>query len=91
LGGVKAHDDGIKAFSETDFAEDLKKIDIPVFVGHGDDDQIVPIGAAALPSSKLLKDATRKVYPGFPHGMATIHADIIADLLSFFKESAATA
>ena len=82
LGGVKAHYDCIKAFSETDFTEDLKKIDIPVLVLHGDDDQIVPIGAAALRSSKLLKNATLKVYPGYPHGMATIHpVEINADIL----------
>jgi non-heme chloroperoxidase len=92
LGGVKAHYDCIKAFSETDFTEDLKKIDIPVLVAHGDDDQIVPIGASALQSAKLLKRATLKVYPGFPHGMATTHADVInADLLAFFQESAASA
>jgi len=92
LGGVKAHYDCIKAFSETDFTEDLKKIDIPVLVAHGDDDQIVPIGASALESAKLLQRATLKVYPGFPHGMATTHADVInADLLAFFRESAASA
>jgi len=92
LGGVKAHYDCIKAFSETDFTEDLKKIDIPVLVAHGDDDQIVPIGASALQSAKLLQRATLKVYPGFPHGMATTHADVInADLLAFFRESAASA
>jgi len=71
VGGVKAHYDCIKAFSETDFTEDLKKIDIPVLVMHGDDDQIVPIGAAGLMSAKILKKATLKVYPGFPHGMPT--------------------
>jgi non-heme chloroperoxidase len=88
LGGVKAHYDCIKAFSETDFTEDLKKIDIPVLVLHGDDDQIVPIGAAGLISAKILKKATLKVYPGFPHGMATVHADRInADLLAFFQRS----
>jgi len=92
LGGVKAHYDCIKAFSETDFTEDLKKIDIPVLVAHGDDDQIVPIGASALQSAKLLQRATLKVYAGFPHGMATTHADVInADLLAFFRESAASA
>ncbi len=86
LGGVKAHYDCIKAFSETDFTEDLKKIDIPVLVMHGDDDQIVPIGAAGLMSAKILKKATLKVYPGFPHGMPTTNADQInADLLAFFK------
>jgi non-heme chloroperoxidase len=89
LGGTKAHYDCIKAFSETDFTEDLKKIDIPVLVMHGDDDQIVPIQASGLRSSKILKNATLKVYPGFPHGMATTHADVInADLLAFIQASA---
>ena len=83
---MKAHYDCIKAFSETDFTEDLKKIDIPVLVMHGDDDQIVPIVAAGLLSAKILKNATLKVYPGFPHGMPTTNADQInADLLAFFK------
>ena len=86
MGGAKAHYDCIKAFSETDFTEDLKAIDVPVFVMHGDDDQIVPIADAALLSIKLLKHGTLKVYPGFPHGMATTHADVInADLLAFIK------
>jgi non-heme chloroperoxidase len=86
LGGIKAHYDCIKAFSETDFTEDLKKIDIPVLVMHGDDDQVVPIVAAGPLSAKLLKNAFLKVYPGFPHGMPTINADQInADLLAFFK------
>jgi non-heme chloroperoxidase len=85
-GGVKAHYDCVKAFSETDFTEDLKKIGIPVLVMHGDDDQIVPIGAAALMSAKILKNATLKVYPGLPHGMCTTNADQInADLLAFIK------
>ena len=89
LGGMKAHYDCIKAFSETDFTEDLKKIDIPVLVMHGDDDQIVPIVAAGPLSAKLLKKSTLKVYPGFPHGMPATNADTInADLLSFFKGSA---
>jgi len=89
LGGVKAHYDCIKAFSETDFTEDLKKIDIPVLVMHGDDDQIVPIVAAGPLSAKLLKKSTLKVYPGFPHGMPATNADTInADLLSFFKGTA---
>jgi non-heme chloroperoxidase len=88
LGGVKAHYDCIKAFSETDFTEDLKKIDIPVLVMHGDDDQIVPIVAAGPLSAKLLKKATLKVYPGFPHGMPTTNADQInADLLAFLQQS----
>ena len=92
LGGVKAHYDCIKAFSETDFTEDLKKIDIPVLVMHGDDDQIVPIGAAGLMSAKILKKATLKIYRGFPHGMPTTNADQInADLLAFFKGAATTA
>jgi non-heme chloroperoxidase len=89
MGGAKAHYDGIVAFSQTDFTEDLKKIDIPVLVMHGDDDQIVPIGAAGLMSAKILKKATLKVYPGFPHGMPTTNADQInADLLAFFSRSA---
>jgi non-heme chloroperoxidase len=92
LGGVKAHYDCIKAFSETDFTEDLKKIDIPVLVMHGDDDQIVPIGAAGLMSAKILKNATLKVYKGFPHGMPATNADQInADLLAFFKGAASSA
>ncbi len=91
-GGVKAHYDCVKAFSETDFTEDLKKIDIPVLVMHGDDDQIVPIGAAGLLSAKILKQATLKVYPGFPHGMATTHAEVInTDLLAFVKGETLTA
>ncbi|MER8847895.1 MULTISPECIES: alpha/beta fold hydrolase [Mesorhizobium] len=86
MGGTKAHYDCIKAFSETDFTEDLKTIDVPVLVMHGDDDQIVPIADSALLSIKLLKKGELKVYKGFPHGMATTHADIInADLLAFFK------
>jgi non-heme chloroperoxidase len=86
MGGVKAHYDCIKAFSETDFTEDLKKIDIPVIVMHGDDDQIVPYADAALKSIKLLKHGTLKVYPGFPHGMPTTQADTInQDLLAFIK------
>ena len=88
LGGVKPHYDCIKAFSETDFTEDLKKFDVPTLILHGDDDQIVPIGAAALMSSKIVKNATLKVYPGFPHGMPTTNADQInAVLLAFFGKS----
>jgi non-heme chloroperoxidase len=88
LGGVKAHYDCIKAFSETDFTEDLKKIDFPVLVMHGDDDQIVPIGVSGLMSARLLKNATLKVYPGFPHGMPTTNADQInADLLAFVQQA----
>lgn len=86
MGGAKAHYDCIKAFSETDFTDDLKKIDAPVLVMHGDDDQIVPIAASALLAVKALKKGELKVYSGFPHGMATTHADIInKDLLAFFK------
>ena len=86
LGSVKGHYDCIKVFSETDLTEDLKKIDIPVLVMHGDDDQIVPIVASGLLSAKLLKNSTLKVYPGYPHGMPATNADVInADLLAFFK------
>jgi non-heme chloroperoxidase len=86
IGSAKAHYEGIKAFSETDFTEDLKAIDVPTLVMHGDDDQIVPIGNAALLSVKLLKHGTLKVYPGYPHGMCTTHADVInPDLLAFIK------
>jgi non-heme chloroperoxidase len=84
MGGIKPHYDCIKAFSETDFTEDLKKFDVPTLILHGDDDQIVPIGAAGLMSAKIVKNATLKVYPGFPHGMPTTNADQInADLLEF--------
>jgi non-heme chloroperoxidase len=86
MGGIKPHYDCIKAFSETDFTEDLKKFDVPTLILHGDDDQIVPIGAAALMSAKIVENATLKVYPGFPHGMPTTNADQInEDLLAFFK------
>ena len=86
MGGVKAHYDCIKAFSETDFTEDLKKIDVPVLILHGDDDQIVPYKDAALKSIELVKDGTLKIYPALPHGMATTHADIINnDLLAWLK------
>jgi non-heme chloroperoxidase len=86
LGGVKPHYDCIKAFSETDFTDDLKRIDVPTLIMHGDDDQIVPIGAAGLMSAKIVKNAKLKVYPGFPHGMPTTNADQInADLLAFLK------
>ena len=86
IGGAKAHYDGIKAFSETDFTEDLKIITVPTLVMHGDDDQIVPIADSALLSAKLLQNATLKVYEKFPHGMCTTHADIInPDILAFIK------
>src|SRR5713226_1573697 len=88
MAGHKAVIDCIKAFSETDFTEDLKKFDVPTLILHGDDDQIVPIGAAGLMSAKIVKGAKLKVYPGFPHGMPTTNADQInADLLAFFKRS----
>ena len=90
LCGFPAAYECIKAFSETDFTEDLQKIDIPVLVMHGDDDQIVPIAAAGLLSAKILKNATLKVYPGYPHGMPATNADQInPDLLAFFKGAAA--
>jgi non-heme chloroperoxidase len=86
MGGAKAQHDGIKAFSETDFTEDLKAIDVPTLVLHGDDDQIVPIADSALLSVKLLKKGTLKVYKEFPHGMCTTHADVInPDLLAFVQ------
>jgi non-heme chloroperoxidase len=76
----------IKAFSETDMTEDLKKFDVPTLILHGDDDQIVPIKASAMLSSKLVKGATLKVYPGAPHGLATTHKEQLnADLLAFIK------
>jgi non-heme chloroperoxidase len=86
MGGAKAHYDGIVAFSQTDFTEDLKKINVPVLVMHGDDDQIVPYADSGPLSAKLLKNGTLKTYKGFPHGMPTTHAEIInADLLEFFR------
>ena len=76
----------IQAFSETDFTEDLKKFDVPTLIVHGDDDQIVPIGAAALRSAKLIKNAVLKIYAGAPHGLAYTHKDQLnADLLDFLK------
>jgi len=88
MGGIKPQYDCIKAFSETDFTEDLKKFEVPTLILHGDDDQIVPIGASAQISSKIVKNAKLKVYPGFPHGMPTTHADQInADLLTFFQRA----
>ena len=86
MGGAKAHYDGIKAFSETDFTEELKSIDVPTLVMHGDDDQIVPYKDAGLLSAKLLKNSTLKIYPGYPHGMLTTHADVInQDLIAFVR------
>ena len=86
-GGLKNVYECIKAFSETDFTEDLKKFDVPTLIVHGDDDQIVPIGLSAMLSSKLVKDATLKVYEGAPHGLPSTHQDRLnADLLAFIKE-----
>jgi non-heme chloroperoxidase len=86
MGGAKAHYDGIKAFSETDFTEDLQMIDVPTLVMHGDDDQVVPIADSAELSITLLKDGALKVYPGFSHGMCTINAGVInRDLLEFIQ------
>jgi non-heme chloroperoxidase len=86
LGGLKGIYDCIKAFSETDFTEDLKKFDVPTLILHGDDDQIVPIGAAGMLSSKIVKGAIFKVYPGAPHGMcSTLKNQVNADLLAFIK------
>jgi non-heme chloroperoxidase len=86
MGGITAQYECIEAFSATDFTEDLKRIDAPTLVVHGDDDQIVPIADSAMLSSKLLKNATLKVYKGYPHGMCTTHADVInPELLKFFR------
>lgn len=86
IGGAKAHYDGIVAFSQTDFTEDLKKISIPVLVMHGEDDQIVPYADAGPLSAKLVQNGTLKSYPGFPHGMPTTQADTInADLLAWLQ------
>jgi non-heme chloroperoxidase len=86
MGGTKAHYDCIKAFSETDFTEDLQEIQVPTLVMHVEDDQIVPFADSAPLSVALLKNGVAKFYPGFPHGMPTVHADVInADLLAFIK------
>jgi non-heme chloroperoxidase len=86
MGGAKAHYDGIKAFSETDFTDDLKAIDVPTLVMHGDDDQIVPIADSALLSVKLLKKGSLKVYEKLPHGLCTTHAELVnPDLLAFIQ------
>ena len=88
MGGMKAHHECIKAFSETDFTEDLKKFDVPTLILHGDDDQIVPYADAGVLSAKIVKGATLKVYPGFPHGMCTTHAETINnDLIAFFQKA----
>ncbi|WP_404790694.1 alpha/beta fold hydrolase [Altericista sp. CCNU0014] len=86
MAGHKNTFDCIKAFSETDFTEDLKKFDVPTLIVHGDDDQIVPIGPAAIAAAKLVKNATLKIYPGAPHGLTDTHKDRLnADLLEFIK------
>jgi len=90
--GHKAAYDCIKAFSETDFTEDLRKFDVPTLILHGDDDQIVPIADSALLSAKLVKNATLKVIPGAPHGMCSTHKQQInQELLAFFNAGAKTA
>jgi non-heme chloroperoxidase len=87
VGGLKNEYECIKAFSETDFSEDLKRFDVPTLIIHGDDDQIVPIVASALASSKLVRNSTLKVYEGGDHGLADTHRDRLnADLLAFLKE-----
>jgi non-heme chloroperoxidase len=86
MGGAKAHYDGVVAFSQTDFTDDLKKITLPVLVQHGDDDQIVPYADSGVLSARLLPHGTLKTYKGFPHGMPTTQADVInADILAFIK------
>ena len=86
MGGIKAQYDCVKAFSETDFTDDLKAIDVPVLVMHGDDDQVVPYADSAPLTVKLLRNGQLKTYEGLPHGMATTHADVInADLLAFIR------
>lgn len=86
MGGLKGQFDCIKQFSETDFTEDLKKFNIPTLIAHGDDDQIVPIGASALMSSKIVPDSKLKIYPGGPHGLALTRQDEFnADLLAFIQ------
>ena len=86
MGSAKAHYEGIIAFSQTDFTEDLKKISLPVLVMHSEDDQIVPYPASGPLSATLLKNGTLKTYKNYPHGMITTHAEVInADLLTFFK------
>jgi len=88
LAGFNGVYDCIKAFSETDFTDDLKKIDVPTLIMHGDDDQIVPIADSAMLSSKLVKGATLKIYPGAPHGLCSTHkAQVNADLLDFIRQT----
>ena len=86
MGGAKAQQDCIKAFSETDFTDDLKRIAVPTLVMHGDDDQIVPYADSAPLSAKLLRNGTLKTFPGLPHGMCTTNPEMInAELLSFVR------
>jgi non-heme chloroperoxidase len=86
MGAVNAHYHGIKAFSETDLTEDLKAIDVPTLLMHGDDDQVVPFADSAALGIDLLKDGTLKVYPGYPHGMITSHSDVVnAEILTFIE------
>jgi non-heme chloroperoxidase len=86
MGGARAHFDGIKAFAETDFSDDLKAIAVPVLLLHGDDDQVVPYQDASVRSAELLPNATLKLYKGYPHGMLTTHADVLnPDILAFIK------
>jgi non-heme chloroperoxidase len=86
MGSVKAHTECVKAFSETDFTDDLKSVDVPVLLMHGTDDQIVPIADSALIGITLLKHGTLKTYEGLPHGMCTTHADVInPDLLAWIE------
>jgi non-heme chloroperoxidase len=88
MGGIKAHYNCFKAFSEADFTEDLKKIDVPTLILHGDDDQIVPVADSALLSAKLVRNSSLKIYPGFPHGMCTTNPAVInEDMLAFFSDS----
>lgn len=87
MGGAKAHYDGIVAFSQTDFTEDLKKISVPVLVMHGDDDQVVPYENSGVLSAKLVQNGTLKTYKGYSHGMLTVNADVInPDLLAFIRQ-----
>ena len=86
MGGAKAHYDGVVAFSQTDFTEDLRALQLPVLVMHGDDDQVVPYADSGPLSAELLANGILKTYAGYPHGMPTTHADVInADLLEFIR------
>ncbi|TGX55741.1 alpha/beta hydrolase [Sphingomonas gei] len=86
MGGIRAHHDGVKAFSETDFTDDLKRIQVPTLVMHGSDDQVVPVDDSARLSVELLKHGTLQIYDGFPHGMITTHAEVVnRDILAFIR------